>query len=272
MLSLQQLQNKSWYRKYFYHQDQEIILAKLLQQTKSQIFAHPEKSLKLDTLIIFLYQLYRRRHNYPLAYLLQEKEFYNLTFKVNKNTLIPRQESELFIEELKKINPQQEIIADLGTGSGALIITTATLWPNNYFYGSDISKKALKVARLNGLQHRVKINWLNGNLLQPYQKNNIKPTIILANLPYLTKDELAEKTIKHEPRLALDGGQYGLELYSTLFNQLNDGGIKPKYIFLEINPEQSTNIVNLINKKMTDYHCQVITDLPGLKRLVKLSL
>ncbi|PIZ99907.1 MAG: hypothetical protein COX77_00155 [Candidatus Komeilibacteria bacterium CG_4_10_14_0_2_um_filter_37_10] len=272
MFSLYQISNKSWYQKYFYHQDQEIILAYLIQQERTFIFTHPEFKFSLTILLRFLYYLSRRRQDYPLAYLVQKKEFYNLTFTVNKHTLIPRPESELFIDQINIIQPAQEKISDLGTSSGCLVITAAKLWPNNQFFGSDISKKALQIARCNGHAHATNITLLTGDLLTPYYQNNIKPTIILANLPYLKPEELKEKTILHEPRGALLGGNNGLRVYKRLLEQINQYHYQPKFLFLEINPEQVTQMTYLLQQKMPAYQYDLITDTQGLNRLVKIYL
>lgn len=225
----------------------------------------------------------------PIAYLVKEKYFYNLKFLVNKNTLIPRPESELIIEqvlqEIKNKNEQEEkrkkIIIDIGTGSGCLIISLAyNLKSNNIKYlGIDISPLALKVAKKNSQNYQLnkKINFISGNLLEPIIANIKKEKnldiIILANLPYLTKKEIKESaSIKNEPYTALFGGIDGLKYYRKLLIQIKK--IKTSHnnisIYQEISPWQKNLLKDLTEKKLGLYSPKIktIKDLNKKDRLI----
>lgn len=230
---------------------------------------------------------------YPLAYISGKRNFYDLEFNVNKNTLIPRPESELIIEEIVKKEKQSKkgkIFIDVGTGSGCLIISLAKILSKNkknYFYGLDICPKALKVAQKNSQKNNLnkKINFYKSNLLEKIikinNKNNFlnnKEVIIIANLPYLTKEEISKSpTIKFEPKKALYGGPDGLDFYRKMLKQIKklkeDNKIKAE-IYMEISPWQKNILVkdikNILKNKLTEI--KIIKDLNRKNRLIVLKV
>jgi len=250
--------------------DAEILLAFVLRKPKEYLFTYPEKKLTRPQrqqaglrggranfqLSTFNLLTNRRARHEPIAYLTGHKEFFGLDFLVNKNTLIPRPETEMLVEEtLERIrNYESGImnIIDVGTGSGAIAIAVAKKIPPTpfntggskkispltkggrggiQFYATDYSPLALKLARQNARRNGVanQIKFLRGDLLSPILKSNQLPAtsyplLITANLPYLTTAEwknLAPEMKKYEPRSALDGGQDGMKYLNTLFVQLS---------------------------------------------------
>ena len=226
------------YHKKIAQLDLELILENTLKKPRSFIIAHSEKTIKNYELRITNKMIGRKVEGEPLAYILGYKEFYGLNFRVNKNVLVPRPETELLVEEtLKELttdNRQPTTIIDIGTGSGCIIITLAKLLNsqlsiNNYqLLGIDISKKALGVARQNAKSHKVerKIKFIHGNLLEPILKNpefviRHSKFVIVSNLPYLTPIQMKKSpSIKYEPRLALEAGKDGLKYYRQLLKQI----------------------------------------------------
>ncbi|MFH0819475.1 MAG: peptide chain release factor N(5)-glutamine methyltransferase [bacterium] len=229
--------------------DAEILLAHLLKKSKELLYTYPEKGLTATQSNKYQTLIRRRLNSEPVAYLIGYKEFYGLNFRVNKNVLIPRAETELIVElvtcNLKKHETQEKskkIIVDIGTGSGNIIISIAKSLKNydlglkNYeFYGIDNSKAALSIARKNAELHGVgkKIKFRKGNLLNPLIKNftpkadqpraeKIKNSLIItANLPYLTRRQYQQnKELHFEPKKALVGGKDGLEYIERLFQQI----------------------------------------------------
>ena len=249
----------------------DILLSYLIHRDKTFLYTHPEYKLTSWQVWKFHRLIKKRLHGWPIAYLIKQKGFYGLTFKVNQHTLIPRPESELFIEELKKINPQNKTIVDIGTGSGCLIITTAKLFPNNKFIAVDISKPALKIARHNAKQHSVDINFIPSNLLNFLEIKNYKLEIVLANLPYLRPEEMKESSIQKEPKLALLGGSDGLEYYQRLFKQIKNLGQQPNYILCEINPQQKNKLFEFASIYLPNYNLETRKDLSGQIRLIILQ-
>ena len=166
---------------------------------------------------------------------MREIEFYLNKFLVNENVLCPRPETEdiveLFIEIVKSVNR----IIEIGTGSAALIITLANLYPKAKLVATDISEAALEVAGKNSKKYGVNLELIRTNLLDGIATDG--SDILVANLPYLSKN--SKYLIKrfsngfNEPDLALYGGKTGLELIYRLFDYLKKINTFPKYVFIE---------------------------------------
>ena len=165
----------------------------------------------------------RRLDREPSAYIIGRREFYGLDLRVTPDVLIPRPETELLVETVLKLPPAsgRSVIVDVGTGSGAIAIALATALPQAHLIATDLSDKALEIARDNARRHEVddRILFLQGDLLSPLEA---PVDVIAANLPYVTTgdwDALEPELHDHEPRLALDGGADGLDLIRTLLKQ-----------------------------------------------------
>ncbi len=265
--------------------DIEILLSQALNKPKEYLYEYPEKKLSAKQLSIFKKLFSRRLRGEPIAYILGYKEFYDLKFKVNKNVLIPRPETEILVDEVitsvKAPSSKLQVpsVVDIGTGSGAIIISLAKNLKGN-FYATDISAKALAIARQNARLNKVTVKFFKGNLLEPIsskllgsaeagQAPSSKP-IIVANLPYLTSKELQNSTLKYEPKIALNGGQNGLEYFYELFDQIKKFEIKPLAIFLEIGWNQAGKIKQMAKKVLPNYKIKVIKDLSGFDRVIKI--
>jgi len=219
--------------------DAEVLLSFVINKPKEFLYAHPEVKLNWIQKIRFFYLVRKRAKDWPVAGLTGRKEFYGRPFYVDKHVLIPRPLTEELIDETLKIikkiiiNHQSSIIiADIGTGSGNIIITLIKELQkqkfnldNFKFYATDISAKALLVAKKNARLHKVNqyIKFFQGNLLKPLQ--NLKIDLILANLPYLDKSDLTEPSIQKEPRIALLGN------YDQFFKQVYQLNPQPIVIF-----------------------------------------
>lgn len=242
------------------------------------ILTHLEKPVTKNNYQKFKILEKRRLNNWPLAYLTGQKEFFGLNFRVNKNVLVPRPETELMVEEvLKEVASQPKYpryIIDLGTGSGAIIISLAKKIKklNNKFLATDISKPALIVAKKNAKIHNLNktIKLYRGNLLKPIPQNLTDQNLIItANLPYLTKIQIKKSpTISREPKLALDGGLKGLKYYEELFKQLQNINYRSLILLIEIDPAQAAKIQSLVKKYFLLFSLVIKPDLSGQKRLV----
>ena len=193
----------------------------------------------------------RRSKNEPIAYIMEEKEFWSKNFFVNRDTLIPRPETELMVEEIIEIFKKKRIsILDIGTGSGCILISLLSELSNSKGVGIDISKKALIVAKKNSDKHKIlnNIKFLNKSL---DAKFNEKFDLIVSNPPYIKSSEiknLREDIKKYEPRIALDGGNDGLDLikkviYKTKYNLKAKGKLA-----LEIGNEQHKKVSEILIK------------------------
>ena len=195
--------------------DSELLLSKTLNKSREEILVNLDQHINKRSFVVFKKYLQRRFNNEPVAYILGEKEFWSKKFKVNKNTLIPRPETELMVEEILKINKKRKIsILDVGTGSGCIILSLLNVLKDSYGTGIDISKKAIFMAKRNAIEHNLinRVKFKNVSL-ESYVSN--KFDLIVSNPPYIKKNDikyLTEDIKKFEPRMALDGGNDGLDL------------------------------------------------------------
>ena len=261
--------------------DIEILLSAVLNKPKEYLYEYPEKKLSVSQLKQFQKLFLRRLRGEPIAYILGFKEFYGLTFKVNKNVLIPRPETEILVEEVinyikaqsSKLKAQSQIV-DIGTGSGCIIISLAKNIDNAKFFATEISAKALSIAKNNAKLNKVKIKFHKGHLLvaiSPEPRAQSPELVVVANLPYLTTNETKNLAVKYEPKLALDGAQNGLKYFYELFDQIKKFAIYPKAIFLEIGWNQAVKIKQMVKKVLPDHKFEVKKDLSGFDRILIIS-
>ena len=275
----------------------EILMAFLLGKDKEFILTHPELIISPNVYKKFKELEKKRLAGWSIAVLIGHKEFYDLDFKVNKNVLVPRPETELMVDEILSITKKIKndlMLVDLGTGSGVIIISVASeikrinqlQYKKTIFRAVDISASALKVAKSNATLNKQdkKIKFLKGNLLEPLINkddfNNLlsHELIIAANLPYLTPNQVnTSPSIKKEPRLALVAGSDGLKYYQELFKQVKEiknifdfdsDPDKPITILCEIDPSQTKSIKALMKKYFSSAKIEIKKDLAGRNRLV----
>lgn len=229
--------------------DAEVLLSFVLKKEKTFLFTYPENKLTNKQINKFKLLINKRVKNYPVAYLINHKEFFGLNFYVDQRVLIPRPDTEIMVEQAFKLIEKYKLksVADIGTGSGCLAITIKKRHPKLDVYASDISLPALQVAKKNARLNNTKIIFKPGDLLTPYK--HLKIDMFLANLPYLSQEIYHQaKTIKYEPKSALFAKKHGLEYIEATITNLKKLKYKPKYLLLEINPEQLTKITFLISQ------------------------
>lgn len=272
--------------------DLELLIAHSLEQTREFVLMHPEYSISKNQELKISGLISRRILGEPFAYILGHKEFYGLDFIVNKYTLIPRPETELMVEkvlDLLRSMLRSTAIVDIGTGSGCIITSIAKNNPNhlssetNHYFATDISKEALKVARKNAKLNDVKIKFLHGNLFEPFikeaKKLRAENLIITANLPYLSKEIYNSAPVdvkKYEPKSALYSAKAGLDHYERLLKQIkNSSVISPQSsvtCLFEISPEQKKPVKDLVESIFPKAEIELIKDLTGRWRLVKIDI
>ena len=227
--------------------DSELLLAYLLKKDRAWVLAHPEYVLEEPTLQQYNNLISRRELGESIAYITEHKEFYGRDFFVNKDVLVPRPESESFLELLKplaKIIPPKGIfnVLDMGTGSGCLAITVKLENPHLHVYATDTSKNALTVAIKNTLTYDVPIVFKEQDLLAG---DKVGYDVIIANLPYVP-DKMQDKSIMHEPKEALFSGNDGMNHYKRLFKQLEPKLIR--YVMTESLLSQHNEVTELAKK------------------------
>lgn len=202
--------------------DAELLLQFCLNQSRTFLFTYPEKTLTAQEQTAFNNLIEQRLQGVPIAYITGEKEFWSLTLKVSKDTLIPRADTEIIVETaLKKLEGlTQAVVIELGTGSGAIAIALATERPDLTLYACDISKEALKIAKINCEQHQLtNIHLLHSDWFSALP--NLKADLIISNPPYIdTNCPLIEENVKaYEPELALCSLDKGFKDLLTIIQQ-----------------------------------------------------
>ena len=222
--------------------DCQLLLADILAHDRSWLLAHTETVVTEETRKKLESQLEERAKHVPLAYIRGKTEFYGREFFVDKRVLEPRPESETMIDILKNLpgaTEQKMEIIDVGTGSGALAITAKLELPSATVIATDIDPNCLIVAEKNAAKHNVAISFAQGDLLEPI--GTVPPglsVITLANLPYIPDDYHINPAAMQEPKLAIFGGEDGLDPYRKLFAQAAEFSERPRYILTESLPPQ----------------------------------
>ena len=231
--------------------DSELLLSKVLNKNREEILINLDQEICQNYFSTYKELISRRSQNEPVAYILQEKEFWSKNFFVSCDTLIPRPETELMVEKLVKIFDEKKIsILDMGTGSGCILISLLSELKKSKGIGIDISKKALIIAKKNIEKHKMqnKIRLLNKSLDSKFYK---KFDLIVSNPPYIRSLEiqrLAEDIKKYEPRIALDGGNDGLDLIKKVIYKAKDILKVNGMLALEIGNKQFKKVSKILLK------------------------
>lgn len=215
--------------------DALILLEDCLEKDRSWILAHPETILQGQALQKLDRQITRRAKHEPLAYIRGFSDFYGRRFKVNKRVLEPRPESETMVELFKGLKLEKLVVADVGTGSGAIGITAKLEIHGAEVDLYDIDSACLAVARHNAVMHELHLHCYKRDLLNRPARNY---DVVLANLPYVPNGWKINQAAAMEPRLAIFGGRDGLDLYRRLFAQIQKLEARPKFVLTEALPPQ----------------------------------
>lgn len=203
----------------------------------------------------------------PLQHLTGEQEFMGLPFHVNENVLIPRQDTEVLVEEVLKVVMPGDRVLDLCTGSGCIISSIVKLSDGVSGVGADLSEAALEVAKENGIRLGVDVTWKRGDLFE-----NVEGVFdcIVSNPPYIATAEietLMEEVRDHEPRMALDGREDGLFFYRKIVKESKKYLKKDGWLLFEIGCDQGEAVCELL-VQAGFYEIQRKKDLAGLDRVV----
>jgi len=252
--------------------DAEVLLAHALGITRAQLLAHSQHQLSPAELAGYRQLIERRARHEPVAYIVGHKDFYGLDFFVDNRVLIPRPETELLVERAIEMARTRSLrlIADVGTGSGAIAVSLAVHLPQVLVYATDASPRALKVAACNCRHHGVegRVHLLQGHLLEPLPE---PVDLIAANLPYVSEAEwsqLPPEISRYEPRKALNGGPDGLDYIRRLLAEAR-GYLKPRgVVLLEIGATQGSAVVTLAKRHFPAARVEIAKDYAGLDRVV----
>ncbi|MBI2472985.1 peptide chain release factor N(5)-glutamine methyltransferase [Candidatus Uhrbacteria bacterium] len=279
--------------------DAEILLAFVLEISKAKLFSRFNEPLKTHHHERFCELVSRRASREPVAYLIGKKAFYGREFEVSTHVLIPRPETEILVEHvlaaLQEKDPERTLVADIGTGSGAIAITIAAETQRPVI-ATDIDSNALFIAEQNAakLIPENAVEFQCGNLAEPLiklfkmiraQKNRqtssvypFKTLVITANLPYLAEhrmETLQPEVQKFEPRLALVSGVDGLDAYWELFRQLRTHQVvlpREILVFIEIDPEQRPRAEKMVLHNFPEARIKTHQDLHQDDRVMSIEI
>ena len=260
------------------------IFEKQLKLNSSKIISNKEIRVNQSDLIILEQMCYKLKEHQPIQYVLGEAEFYRLKFKVNKNVLIPRPETEELVDLITKkhIDQNELTILDIGTGSGCIPISIKKNIPNASVYGLDVSNEALEIAKYNSAQNKADVTFLKADVLSDKiatsilnQTKNQKLDLIVSNPPYVLdseKEGLHNRVKNFEPHLALfvedtDPILFYRKIAALAKTILSDNGV----LYFECH----TNYAKAIFQLLIEYgfkHVILHKDLAGLDRFVSASI
>ena len=262
--------------------DTQVLLCHVLGIERAMLYAYPEREITPLQEQQYFTLIARRKQYEPVPYLTGHKEFYGLDFFVDRRVLIPRPETELLVETALELIKRSitsghvSVVADIGTGSGAIPIAIAVEEPRlPYIYASDISSDALEVAHLNCQRHHVteRVKLLQGDLVSPLPE---PVDLLLANLPYVGTDEVDDippDVHLYEPHQALFSGPDGLDLLRRLSEEVQRCSVlKPAgVLLLEIGYQQREQLTHLLHKIWPNAIIACQKDHAGFDRILQVK-
>ena len=220
----------------------------------------------------------RMLNNEPMNYVLGYTYFFGYKILVNEDVLIPRYETEELIGLIlskydEHFKDKQIDLCDVGTGSGAIAISLKKEESNINVYASDISEKAIDVAKKNSELNNADIEFMVGSMLEPYIDKNIKVDILVSNPPYIKENEVLEESVKdYEPHVALFGGQDGLKFYRMIFENAKKVLKDKAMMFFEMGYDQKENLTSLALSYFPNAKVEVFKDINGKDRMLMIDL
>lgn len=252
--------------------DAEVLLAHVLKTDRLHLYVDFHKPLQAGELEIYRALIKQRAQRIPVAYITGNKEFMGFSFMVTPAVLIPRPDTEILVETVIRYATAQDapVIIDVGTGSGAIIVSLLKLLPAARGIALDISAQALAVARENACRHEVaaRLEFMEGDLLQPVQRR--QADFIAANPPYIPAGDLAglEPEVRKEPRLALSPGTDGLFCYRRLVRE-SLPVLRPQgRLVCEVGIGQAAPVAQLMRDTQGYDEIEIIEDYGGIDRVV----
>lgn len=252
----------------------KMIMENVLGQNRQYIIANDLNQLDYEQEKEYFFEIEKLLENNPIEYITNKKEFMNLELYVNQDVLIPRQDTEILVEEviniLQNIKAENIQILDMCTGSGAIAIALAKNVEKCIVDAVDISSGALEVVKKNIVKNKVegRVNIINSDLFSKVP--NKKYNLIVSNPPYIERNviENLDKQVQKEPIIALDGGEDGLDFYKKIINKASSYLESNGYLCFEIGYNQKNEVQNLLSNsgKYQNIYCK--KDLCGNDRVV----
>lgn len=230
-----------------------LLMQYILNKPREYLLVHDDKQLTLRQEVNYFKAIKKLLDGEPLQHITHRQEFMRLMFYVDENVLIPRPDTEILVEEVikiaKKINAKK--ILDLCTGSGAIAVSLAKYIEGSQITATDISRKALSIAKLNAVNNDVedKITFVSSDLFQNIPEE--KYDIIVSNPPYIKRNVIQklDKEVRREPIIALDGGDDGLKFYKKIIDNAYEYLKYKGYLCFEIGYDQKDEVTKLIENE-----------------------
>lgn len=243
--------------------------------SKAMYFAEPERAVSEENADRYIDCIRRRAAHIPLQHITGEQEFMGYPFCVNEHVLIPRQDTEVLVEEAIQVMRPKMKVLDMCTGSGCIVLSILKMCREKYYMtdlqgiGADVSEEALKVARENGRRLGVPVTWIQSDLFAKILEEE-KYDVIVSNPPYIETaviDTLQEEVRLHDPYIALDGKEDGLYFYRRIISEAGKYLKTQGKLMFEIGCDQAEAVEELM-KNAGYEQITVKKDLAGLDRVV----
>ncbi|MFB3169893.1 peptide chain release factor N(5)-glutamine methyltransferase [Neobacillus sp. 179-C4.2 HS] len=248
----------------------ELLLRHFTGMSRAQLFANVRDDLPEEQWEVFEKAVHEHVKGTPVQYIIGSEEFYGRKFIVNEEVLIPRPETEeLVYETLKRINKRELKVVDIGTGSGAIAISLKLEQPSLTVYASDIAEESLKVARENADLLGADVEFVQGDLLQPFRGQRFD--VVISNPPYIPVSDIetmSEVVTDHEPHRALFAGEDGLDFYRRFMMELPEVIAPSALVGFEIGAGQGEAVADLFKKAFVNVKVEVLNDINGKDRMV----
>ena len=249
-----------------------LLLQYILKKPRQYLIVYDNEQITKKQQWEYFINIEKLSQGIPLQHITHLQEFMKMDFYVNENVLIPRPDTEILVEEVIKLtkNMQKPQILDLCTGSGAIGISIAKYIKNTKIYATDVSEKALEVAKINakniGVEENIK--FIKSDLFEDIGK--MKFDIIVSNPPYIKNGDICylSEEVQKEPKLALDGGLDGLEFYRKIVKQAINYLKLGSYLCFEIGYDQKIDVIEIIENENKYVDTYSKKDLYGNDRVI----
>ena len=247
-----------------------LLLQYVLDKPRQYIIVYDNKEIDKQQQWQYFVNIEKLTKGIPLQHITHRQEFMKMDFFVDENVLIPRPDTEILVEEVIKIAQKYNSprILDLCTGSGAIAISLKKFVPNADITAVDISEKALEIAQKNAEKLEAKINFVKSDLFD--KLDNKKFDIIVSNPPYIRKDEIKKlsEEVQKEPKIALDGGEDGLDFYRIIAEQAINYLKTGSFLCFEIGYNQKNDVIKIIEDEQNYKNIYCKKDLYGNDRII----
>jgi release factor glutamine methyltransferase len=256
--------------------ESELLFTELLNCSRDELYLDKERKLRQREARFLADALKRRLKGCPIQYILGRVEFMGLQFRLTSDVFIPRPETEILVETAIKYSFQLSVsgcqlkVLDIGTGCGCIAISLARFLKNTQVSATDISEKALGIAKQNALLNNVEINFLQSNLFTTYHLPLTTYHLIVSNPPYIPSAQIdtLQPEIYYEPRIALNGGNDGLDFYRHIIQQAPSYLKRGGFLILEMGFNQCSAIKELFDSVGRFQIIEVVKDYQDIERII----